>query len=1490
MEFHMKKLLTYLTVFILLAMTIDVQGKIDENAIKKKLLDSHTMGSNSQGRKFLVGFPPNEKPDHPSDVLEIYVTSSANTTVTLRNKAIGLEITKPVKALDITKFSSATSDISFAYELREEGVARPAAFVLESPQPISVYVLNAKPVSSEGYLAIPVSGWGTNYVHNSFYDFNEIKKWRTGFMILAAYDNTKVRIKLKGVNWGGGKTAGGYDLGDKINVTLSENDAYMIQGDGLTRGLFDLSGTSIIADKPIGLLSFHERTMIPAFTVYNGRDHLIEMIPPTTAWGKYYTSVEYARGTDKGDFFRIIASEDNTKYRIRWYDIKEEQLINQREGTLKNAGDFEEFIHAPVKHPHDLESIRGTSIFEFDKPALVCQYDYSAEWDGVGGKYDPFMIIVVPEEQFTKSTVFQTPDNKEFNENFFNIIAIGDTTDPNATLLKSITLDGDKIAVLEPSFVHSRIPGTNHFWAKLQVDLGAHVLKGDTKFGGYIYGFSSYDTYGWPAAMAIKKLDETDTLEPVLNIEGECGSFFIQASELRYGDENDNPRQVDQGISDFPELVDEYSYNFKEPQMVNPEWKGWPPSHKFEEFEFILEVEDVYADGFAVFTVVDRYGNVAIDSVRYEADSLVVTPDPLDFKQVRVNTTAFMDVDVKSESDSVITIKSIRLKEAKVFKIALGEAPRDIMLDPRALHQVKLSYTPIVQYPELPEELDVDSLIIETNCLTYIYPVIGQGIEPIIWVDDWDAGTTVINQPIYNNNGLWIRNKGTMDLVITGVDNVPVPFTMSSPTEPQDFPITIKPFGQLYLTLIGFEPTVTGTWDEIVTFQSNATVDPQTQEVNEKAWSNWTGKAIEPSVEISSYDWLHRRKGTTHNGEVYIKNRGTAAVRIIGVELTDPATPHFTIVGNDKNASAGTPFRLYPIGSGNPDTMITVQVQFHPQDEFDLATNIYPVVHASDNLDGREAANYLRGYGEQPKIEVVGYEFVQPILSGDVSYTNQVPGTTGNFIKIRNTSESGDLHISYIDWSANNAGDSDDFMTMDPLNSFRFDCDTTLLIGGDDWRIPVDFLPNGPKPNHIATFSANNNSGDLVLGESEYVETENDLIGHSYTTGFNVTPIDYGLIMQCDQPSDITYITNLGSEPITINDVKLVDNNPDNFIFRRAQLTLNGNIVTLPGIVLNENEVLEVEYIFDAYLDNKQNDSYSSIIEVHYNDGTSDLVETTTIEGGTKSYKVTLSLPTLNDDKVAPGIFTNPHAQYDEVKFPVNIAIESAGNWVEADITSFEFQIEYDGRWIKLANEDDKQQFGMTDIVLEGDMLANNWVINAEELPHPTRAAEGWKIARIWGTGGSAIPTNGVLCYINFQLLLSDMTEFTLDIINENITYNDRDNCIVPLYLPGSITLSNCVQDLRNVVISNQTYSLQAVRPNPVTSDVMDLNFAVAFDDHTRIELVSNDGTLRILLDKKLNKGQYEMKVLTRDLPSGAYTLRMTAGAFVHTEKIIISK
>ncbi|MCS7177424.1 MAG: choice-of-anchor D domain-containing protein [Candidatus Kapabacteria bacterium] len=1059
------------------------------------------LNNSAQGREFWIAIPPNEVDGYPGQLLEIYVTSSYNTEVTLFSAMDGRVIRKPVRAMDITTFSLLNGELFWTDEVRESEVVTQKGIRLSAPHPISVYVLSGKPATSDGYLALPVNVWGTEYMHLSYYDYEDFGQKRgNGFVIIASEDQTLVQIQLYGKGYG--RSVGGRRIGDRITVMLNRGQTYMLRGSGdAPPGQNDFSGSRIYSNKPVGFISFHMRTMIPTIPQAGAisRDFLVEMLPPISAWGKRYITIEYQRRARKGDFFRILASQPNTNFTVRWY--RNNQLRGSISGRLQNAGDFWEYNYTIAA---DDSSIYGQSIWEADKPVLLMQYSYSAFWDN-DPNFDPFMIVVTPVEQYIRATVFQTPASKAFATNYFNLIAIGDTNDPTQAKLKSIKVDGQHVWRRHPEFLGQRIPGTNLYWVVLRMQPGPHRIVGETPFGGYIYGFSQYDSYGWPAAMAINKIDELDTLPPELHKRVDCGDWEILSTEIRNGKEGDNPRQIDQGIAQI-ELL-EGSYNYRLRFVTAEELKPYP---KVERFVFRVEVIDKRHSAFARIGIIDRAGNIAIDSVWHIADSLVARPEePIEASAVRLGRSQPLTVTLQNARDSAAVIKEARLVLGTAFRIVAGAVPPERRLNGRETHVFQLEYRPTREHG--PNEYDWDTLVVRTECAEFRWALRGRGIMPHIWVEDWDAGTIPVNTTVCNTGGLLVRNPGTDTLHISNIQGVQPPFTLNQISPP--LPIRIPPGGQVRLTMACYSPTVVGSDAIDVTFVCDAPP-------GDKNISHWRGRAVKAGPYITSYDWGERRVGSVQEAYLYVRNAGNTAAYLKEIRPRGLAPAgNFRILSVEPQPSPGNPVEVKP----NEQSEVRILVRYTPQAEGLHLDSVDALFANAESVTG-----YIRGIGILPQLEAHGYTF-RCILLGESA---EEPAA----VVLRNPSTSADLTINAIRWAA---GSAPDFTWLQPLPTFPY-----RLPKGGELRLGVRFAPQavGERRGVVEIVS------DAAPAPDSIVTTRVEILGSGCINTIAAEGLDFGRVLTCDQPEGFFPIINPNpAGDISIQGLELIAGDIDAF-------------------------------------------------------------------------------------------------------------------------------------------------------------------------------------------------------------------------------------------------------------------------------------------------------------------------------------------------------
>lgn len=561
------------------------------------------------GKDYWLAVPLNDSKQSEVNELEFYVISRYNSMVTLEVPGMGFTATKKILANQVGVFSTKDNTAAWDWEAVETEMPDNRGIHIVADNPITVYVRSSKAGSSDGYLAIPTNALGNEYIHCGYYDYKSDKNWSSGFIVIATEDNTAITINLKGRGKLFSMTKKNSKIGSSLMVNLSKGQIYTVSGNGSTIGTFDLTGTVIRADKPVALISYHERTAIPQNT--QSSDFLCEMMPPISQWGKKYYGLEFKRQS-KGDYFRIIGSENSTTWSMKYYDPVNGQLLGQRNGKL-NASEFYEDYNEWAGSSA-IEGFRGLTVWEADKPIFVMQYSYSSKWDN-DQRFDPSMAAVTPVEQYIHTSVFTSPFSPQANNHWVKFIVQGDPVDTTSALLKTFAIDGVPVYTSSPQLLTNRIPTTNLYWGYHTLSPGVHTITSMSPFCATVYGFGNTMGYSWPAGLQEIVQTEPDTVPPGVVVISNTGSERrYKATELSTSADK---RQVDQGIFDIT-MIDSTSRNFTLGYVSAP---SIIPVPKVTEFIYKLSVVDTLKNALAHIVIIDRAGNVTHDTVTFTAQA-----------------------------------------------------------------------------------------------------------------------------------------------------------------------------------------------------------------------------------------------------------------------------------------------------------------------------------------------------------------------------------------------------------------------------------------------------------------------------------------------------------------------------------------------------------------------------------------------------------------------------------------------------------------------------------------------------------------------------------------------------------------------------------------------------------------------------------------------------------------------------------------------------
>ncbi|MGI6369417.1 MAG: T9SS type A sorting domain-containing protein [Ignavibacteria bacterium] len=794
--------------------------------LQSKLLETRL------GNEYMVVVTPNDL--RMSNYLaEIYIGAKEPCKVYIEQPAgDGL-----IATYDIIKpYGTAVHRISTReYEVRgKEEKPENLPLRIHSDKEIMVYFSTHASATSEGYMALPVNVLGNHYVHCSFNSNKEGNDGQhTGFIIGAISDNTNVNIKLRGRNLGptsGCVTDGaGHKIGDNFKLSLDKWQAINvwdeIENANIAKGVCDFTGTTITSDEPIAVFSYHERTDIPLGA--GNRDCLAEQLLPVNLWGKEFISVQLKSknltGTASdvtdplfvGDYFRVVASEPDTRLDVTWWDPRTgDEIKSLKNQSLNPDGEWWDY-NPNLDWPRSLGvfGIQGVALFRANKPIQVMQYCYSTGF-GIGGPFDPLMVLVPPIEQYGYETVFQTSSYSGMNEHNLTILVKGDTSDMvrNEELLSTVTIserggEFEYVKDKDETFLTDRIPTTEYFHSTLPCNgASSYAVRAQTKVAGYIYGFGAVISYGWPASMTLVEISEKDTLNPPVHHISGCyhdSDNYLDGLPDRigqqgrykfvsfYADTASCPSPylefVNLGLSYAPRFIflDDLSeeeqakfdnieisrYVYIKPlQAPTKEWsyQGVPIHQGAVEFTVL----DMYNDALGFVEYRDRAGNITLDTLVYIADKLEwrddssVQVEELNFGSKPIGGTYTLSVRLHNASQKEATISEIFLSGANsVYSLTKGASSLPLTLGSGQSEEIEVTYI-----PKLASEV-IDSIMVYTDCLKFSIPVYGgSGVQSGPQVTNYDWGECRVKTS--NNYYVNLTNDGDNKLIIKEITNV----------------------------------------------------------------------------------------------------------------------------------------------------------------------------------------------------------------------------------------------------------------------------------------------------------------------------------------------------------------------------------------------------------------------------------------------------------------------------------------------------------------------------------------------------------------------------------------------------------------------------------------------------------------------------------------------------------------------------------------------
>ena len=198
------------------------------------------------------------------------------------------------------------------------------------------------------------------------------------------------------------------------NQTPSPNNPLDITIDTLQSYLLgtveDLSGTRVVANKPIALFGGHECALVPGFI--QTCDHLVQQIPPQPTWGDRFFIIPVPQRYS-GEFYRAATTSADTVLSVTCRTLGDPSPSTVTH-VINNAERWIEFnTAAATSRETRLNEIQWCSV-ESNNPILLMQYAQGSTADSTlkdidrSSFGDPFMTIVPPITQYANDFTVPT--------------------------------------------------------------------------------------------------------------------------------------------------------------------------------------------------------------------------------------------------------------------------------------------------------------------------------------------------------------------------------------------------------------------------------------------------------------------------------------------------------------------------------------------------------------------------------------------------------------------------------------------------------------------------------------------------------------------------------------------------------------------------------------------------------------------------------------------------------------------------------------------------------------------------------------------------------------------------------------------------------------------------------------------------------------------------------------------------------------------------
>ncbi len=365
------------------------------------------------------------------------------------------------------------------------------AYRIESDVPITAYQFqpldNLVPVYSNDasallpshvlesdYMAMTASAIGVTLYPEGF----EPVGFNAGAFVtaVAVEDGTTVDFHTTSVLAPGGSSGVRLNRGQQFTIlsNVYDNDPGALDPSG------NLSGTRVIADKPIALFSGNVITSEPSGSDKCCADHVEHQMLPLVAWGHRYVVAPppdpSSAASSAPAVVRVLASFDGTP-------------LSYPAGRPAGAPEVLDAGQVATFQTTDPLAV----VSDPAHPIAMGQFLLSSQ--EVGGSEelgDPAFVALPSMEQLQRRYVFLAPNG--YATNAVSIVV------PSGS---QVELDGEPVEGWTRAAV---LDGVEHVYAHRRIEPGAHVLSSDEPASLTVFGYDRYVSYAYAGGSAVRRV------------------------------------------------------------------------------------------------------------------------------------------------------------------------------------------------------------------------------------------------------------------------------------------------------------------------------------------------------------------------------------------------------------------------------------------------------------------------------------------------------------------------------------------------------------------------------------------------------------------------------------------------------------------------------------------------------------------------------------------------------------------------------------------------------------------------------------------------------------------------------------------------------------------------------------------------------------------------------------------------------------------------